>query len=217
MVSGAEIAIANSVTERDGPAALPRLLARVNLLGTVGDFSGPLLVAAARAAGVSWRVLFLAVALAVAGYAACWPRPHSPRRPGRQPRLQTTVPVTRQASVWLLGLAAMVMIPLDESYLSTVLGFAERERGFSPTAAALVGIAFVVGGLLSDTVLVGWVTRSSAPRLLVVTGAGASVVMVAAAMAPGWVARADRGRPLRAARCGVAVGEHGHAARQPRT
>ena len=89
--------------------------------------------------------------------------------------------------MWLLGLAAMVLIPMDESYLSTVLGFAERERGFNPTVAALVGIAFVVGGLLSDTVLVGWVTRSSAPRLLIVTGAGASLVMLLAALAPGWV------------------------------
>ena len=179
MVSGAEIAIANSVAERDGPAALPRLLARVNLLGTVGDFTGPLLVAAARAAGVSWRVLFLAVAIAVAGYAMLLAAAAFPA-PARPPASSADeVPVTRQTSVWLLGLAAMVMIPLDESYLSTVLGFAERERGFSPTAAALVGIAFVVGGLLSDTVLVGWVTRSSTPRLLVVTGAGASLVMLA--------------------------------------
>jgi MFS family permease len=187
MVSGAEIAIAHSVAERDGPAALPRRLARVNLLGTVGDFSGPLLVAAARAAGVSWRVLFLAVAIAVAGYAmllaaAAFPAPVRPPAPSAD-----QVPVSRQTSVWLLGLAAMVLIPMDESYLSTVLGFAERERGFNPTAAALVGIAFVVGGLLSDTVLVGWVTRSSAPRLLAVTGAGASVVMLLAALAPGWV------------------------------
>ena len=187
MVSGAEIAIAHSVAERDGPAALPRQLARVNLLGTVGDFSGPLLVAAARAAGVSWRVLFLAVAIAVAGYAmllaaAAFPAPVRPPASSAD-----QVPVSRQPSVWLLGLAAMVLIPMDESYLSTVLGFAERERGFNPTAAALVGIAFVVGGLLSDTVLVGWVTRSSAPRLLIVTGAGASLVMLLAALAPGWV------------------------------
>jgi MFS family permease len=187
MVSGAEIAIANSVAERDDSAAvLPRLLARVNLLGTVGDFSGPVLVAAARAAGVSWRVLFLAVALAVAGYAtvlaaAAFPAPARPSASSAE-----EVPVGRQVSVWLLGLAAMVLIPLDESYLATVLGFAERERGFSPTAAALVGIAFVVGGLLSDTVLVGWVARSSAPRLLVVTGAGAGLVMLVAALAPGW-------------------------------
>ncbi len=186
MVSGAEIAIANSVTARDGPAALPRMLARVNLLGTVGDFSGPLLVAAARAAGVSWRVLFLAVALAVAGYATVLAAAAFPP-PVRTPASSADeVPVSRQTSVWLLGLAAMVLIPLDESYLSTALGFAERERGFSPTAAALVGIAFVVGGLLSDTVLVGWVTRTPTPRLLVITGCGASVVMLLAALAPGW-------------------------------
>ncbi len=187
MVSGAEIAIAHGVADRDGPSALPRQLARVNLLGTVGDFSGPLLVAAARAAGVSWRVLFLAVAIAVAGYAMLLAAAAFPA-PVRPPASSTDqVPVSRQPSVWLLGLAAMVLIPLDESYLSTVLGFAERERGFNPTAAALVGIAFVVGGLLSDTVLVGWVTRSSAPRLLIVTGAGASLVMLLAALAPGWV------------------------------
>ena len=159
----------------------------MNLLGTVGDFSGPLLVAAARAAGVSWRVLFLAVAIAVAGYAmllaaAAFPVPV--RRPASS---ADQAPVSRQPAVWLLGLAAMVLIPLDESYLSTVLGFAERERGFNPTAAALVGIVFVVGGLLSDTVLVGWVTRSSAPRPRIVTGVGAGLVMLLAALAPGWV------------------------------
>ena len=187
MVSGAEIAIASSVAGPDGPAVLPRLLARVNLMGTVGDFTGPLLVAAARAAGLSWRVLFVAVAIAVAGYAILLAAANFPAPARASSPSADDVPVTRQASVWLLGLAAMVMIPLDESYLSTVLGFAERDRGFSPTAAALVGVAFVAGGLLSDTVLVGWVARSSTSRLLVVTGAGAGLVMLVAAFVPGWL------------------------------
>ena len=103
MVSGAEIAIAHGVADRDGPSALPRQLARVNLLGTVGDFSGPLLEAAARAAGVSWRVLFLAVAIAVAGYAMLLAAAAFPA-PVRPPASSTDqVPVSRQPSVWLSG------------------------------------------------------------------------------------------------------------------
>jgi MFS family permease len=187
MVHGAEIALVNAAAAGQAATSLPRLLARVNLLGTVGDFAGPVLVAASRAVEVSWRVLFAAVALAVAGYGALlaatrFPTPSHPSVPSAG-----DAPVSRQAAVWLLGLAAMVMLPLDESYLSTVLGFAERDRAAGPTAAALLAVAFVAGGLLSDTVFVACVERSSTPRLLAAAGVGASVLMVAAAAVPGWV------------------------------
>ena len=38
------------------------------------------------------------------------------------------VPVHRQATVWLIALAAAATMPLDEAYLATVLAFADTAR-----------------------------------------------------------------------------------------
>ena len=224
MVSGAEIAIANSVAERDGPAALPRRLARVNLLGTVGRLSrGPLLVAAARAAGVSWRVLFVrgrdraspATATAAGGGRVPSAGPADRRRPRTRCRL------SRQPSVWLLGLAAMVLIPLDESYLVDGARVRRARPGFSPTAAALARDR-VRGRRAAQRHRAGRMggRGQSTPRLLDrYQRSGASARHAPRRRcAPGWVARArSASRHSDAARRGVALGEHGHAARQPWT
>jgi hypothetical protein len=97
------------------------------------------------------------------------------------------VPLHRQVSLWLMGLAAFATMPLDESYLGTVLAFAEVERGFDPAAAAFLGVAFVVGGAVVFTTLAGVVARTPMHRLLIVAGVGSSLVMALAAAGPGWV------------------------------
>nr|MBA3287671.1 hypothetical protein [Acidimicrobiia bacterium] len=185
-VHGGEIALANAVTAGDQPASLPRVLARVNLFGGVGDLTGPILIAAGRATGLSWRVLFVVAAVAVATYAVVLARTTFPPPVTERPDEDAEVPITRQARVWLLGLAALALMPLDESYLAIVLAHAERERGFSSAGAALLAIAFVAGSIAANTVLVPWVERSGAARVLGVSGASISALMLLTAVAPGW-------------------------------
>ena len=97
------------------------------------------------------------------------------------------VPVHRQATVWLIALAAAATMPLDEAYLATVLAFAEVFQGFSSSGAALLGATFVAGGLVSLTALPNVIARTPMATLLTVSAFGLSAVMLVAAVGPGWV------------------------------
>jgi hypothetical protein len=90
-------------------------------------------------------------------------------------------------TVWLLGAAAFATMPLDESYLATVLAFAEEVHRLDPAVVALLGVAFVAGGILTFSSLAGLVARTPLPRLLTVTGVAMSVTMLVATVAPPWV------------------------------
>jgi len=186
-VHGGEIAIANALAAAGLGHQLERTLARSNVLAVAGDAAGPLVVAATRAAGLGWRPLFFGVAVLVALYGVVisrltFPDPVEPTVGGGD-----IVPVHRQATVWLVALAAAATMPLDEAYLATVLAFAEVREGFSSTGAALLGVTFVAGGLVSLTGLADVIARTSMSTLLTVSACGLSAVMVVATVGPGWV------------------------------
>jgi MFS family permease len=187
LVHGGEIAIANALAAAGLGHQLERTLARSNVLAVAGDAVGPLVVAATRAAGLGWRPLFFGVAAIVALYGVVisrltFPDPVSPATDAGE-----LVPVHRQATVWLVALAAAATMPLDEAYLATVLAFAEVREGFSSTGAALLGATFVAGGLVSLTGLTNVIARTSMATLLTVSAIGLSTVMAVAAVGPGWV------------------------------
>lgn len=185
LVHGGEIAIANALTEADLDQELERVLARSNLGAVIGDLLAPLSLAALRAAGVDWRWVFVGAAVFVVAYAATVTTLTFPE-PVNADDETLTIPVRRQRMVWLLGLGAFVAMPLDEAYLSTVLAFAEAVVGWTGAAAALLGVAFVVGGAVSFTVLPPLVARLSLRRLMVTTGLGMSALMFVAATGPAW-------------------------------
>jgi MFS family permease len=188
LVHGGEIAIANALTAAGLGHQLERTLARSNVLAVAGDAVGPLAVAATRAAGLGWRPLFFGVAALVALYGVVISRLTFPAPVVAAAEVgERLVPVHRQATVWLVALAAAATMPLDEAYLATVLAFAEVREGFSSTGAALLGTTFVAGGLVSLTGLTDVIARTSMATLLTVSAFGLSAVMVVAAVGPGWV------------------------------
>jgi MFS family permease len=188
LVHGGEIAIANALTAAGLGHQLERTLARSNVLAVAGDAVGPLAVAATRAAGLGWRPLFFGVAALVALYGVVISRLTFPAPVVAAAEVgERLVPVHRQATVWLVALAAAATMPLDEAYLATVLAFAEVREGFSSTGAALLGATFVAGGLVSLTGLTDVIARTSMANLLTVSAFGLSAVMVVAAVGPGWV------------------------------
>ena len=188
LVHGGEISIANALAAAGAGHQLERVLARSNVFAVIGDATGPLIVAATRAAGVGWRPLFFAVAILVALYGIVLSRLTFP-----EPVVavaengERLVPIHRQGAVWLVALAAAATMPLDEAYLATVLAFAEVRQGFSSSGAALLGATFVAGGLVSLTALTGVIARTSMATLLTVSALGLSAVMAVAALGPGWV------------------------------
>jgi MFS family permease len=187
LVHGGEIAIANALAAAGLGHQLERTLARSNVLAVAGDAIGPLVVAATRAAGLGWRPLFLGVAALVALYGVVISRLTFPDPVAPSVGSGDIVPVHRQATVWLVALAAAATMPLDEAYLATVLAFAEVREGFSSTGAALLGATFVAGGLVSLTGLADVIARTSMSTLLTVSAFGLSAVMVVATVGPGWV------------------------------
>ncbi len=133
LVHGGEIAIANALAAAGLGHQLERVIARSNVYAVAGDAVGPLVVAATRAAGLGWRPLFFAVAALVAVYGVVISRLTFPEPVAATADVGELVPVHRQATVWLIALAAAATMPLDEAYLATVLAFAEVFQGFSST------------------------------------------------------------------------------------
>jgi MFS family permease len=188
LVHGGEISIANALSAAGLGHQLERVLARSNVFAVVGDATGPLVVAATRAAGLGWRPLFFAVGVLVAVYGIVLSRLSFPEPVVAVADVgERLVPVHRQAAVWLVALAAAATMPLDEAYLATVLAFAEVFEGFSSAGAALLGATFVAGGLVSLTALTGVIARTPMATLLTVSALGMSGAMAVAAIGPGWV------------------------------
>ena len=187
LVHGGEISIANALAAAGLGHQLERVIARSNVYAVAGDAVGPLIVAATRAAGLGWRPLFLAVAALVAVYGVVLSRLTFPEPVAATAEVGELVPVHRQATVWLIALAAAATMPLDEAYLATVLAFAEVFQGFSSSGAALLGATFVAGGLVSLTALPNVIARTPMATLLTVSAFGLSAVMLVAAVGPGWV------------------------------
>ena len=187
LVHGGEISIANALAAAGLGNQLERVIARSNVYAVAGDAVGPLIVAATRAAGLGWRPLFLAVAALVAVYGVVLSRLTFPEPVAATAEVGELVPVHRQATVWLIALAAAATMPLDEAYLATVLAFAEVFQGFSSSGAALLGATFVAGGLVSLTALPNVIAGTPMATLLTVSAFGLSAVMLVAAVGPGWV------------------------------
>lgn len=153
MVDGAEVALVDLAGDD-----LRRYLARSNLLATIGDLIGPVLVAGTLFVGLSWRAAFVVgaglmalYALALAG--APLPAP-APAADGdgeeARPRFVT---VLRDPAVWLLGLIGLLMVPFDEPLVGFTVALLEQERGASAGVASVVAFIGITGGVLAFTVL----------------------------------------------------------------
>lgn len=155
MVDGAEVALVDLAGDD-----LRRYLARANLLATVGDLLGPVLLAGAVVAGLSWRAAFGVGAVAMTVYAlalAGAPLPPPPARAaagdeegGRRPGLAA---VLRDPAVWVIGVIGLLMVPFDEPLVGFTVALLEQERGASPAVATVVAFIGITGGVLAFTVV----------------------------------------------------------------
>lgn len=161
-VHGCEIALVDLARENLAPA-----LARVNVLGAVGDLLGPLTLAGALAAGLSWRVPLLGGGALMLLYAAVlagqrFPRPQ-PREDARTP-VAAVLAVVRDRRIVVLALIAGLFSLLDEPFWGFTIALLERDRDLA-TAIVTAGVAGgIVGYLLVDAVTRRLATR---PALLI--------------------------------------------------
>lgn len=155
MVDAAEIALVDMVDEQD----LRAYLARSNLLATIGDVLGPLLVTGVAVAGLSWRVTFWVGAALVSAYGVALalapiPAPTLPHvdRP-QASALRTVLAVARDRRVWLVGAISLLIGPFDEPLLGFTIALLEQERQASAAVATVVALAGVSGGVVAFAVL----------------------------------------------------------------
>ena len=179
LVEAGEISLA---AHDDGP--LERTIARISLGAVVGDLIGPVVLAAGRLAGLGWRGIFVVAAAAIAAYGvalALAPFP-SPRAVAD---FEADAAVDfRLGGALAFGVLALVLAPLDESLLSLVLAFAERQRGASGVTSALIGVGFVVGGIASFTVLPRFVEGRAVHRVVGWAGLVMALATLAVTVVP---------------------------------
>jgi len=161
-VHGCEVALVDLYRDQLAPT-----LARVNAFGAVGDLLGPLMLAGAAAAGVSWRWVFAFGAATMALY-ALWllaqrfPPPAPPEAEESTP-WYTVLAVLRDRRVILLAVVGGLFSVLDEPFWGFVIAYLEDVRHLSGGLATLAAAVGVTGGL-AGYLSVGAATRRWSER-----------------------------------------------------
>jgi predicted MFS family arabinose efflux permease len=177
MVHGCEVALVDLYpSER-----LAGALARVNLLGSIGDLLAPATLATAAALGVGWRGCFTAAAVVTLLYAGWlgtqrFPAPHPPE--GVRP-FAGMVAILRDRRVVVLAILDGLLGVLDEPLLAFAVLYLQRVRGESVEVATLVAGAVLVGAIAGYPL----VDRLAAGRRPAAVLAGAAAVMAVAVAA----------------------------------
>ena len=130
---------------------LPRMLGASNFLGSIGDLAGPALIIAAAWFGFGWQAPFLLAAVLMAAYGV-WlgvsplppPRHHDERESPRR----AVASILRDRRVWILGVMAMLLSPLDEPFLAFLIAHLQRTDGMSRTVATAVAMLTIVGAAI---------------------------------------------------------------------
>lgn len=176
MVRAVEVSLADLVGDD-----LDRVLARTNAFATAGDLIAPVLLAASLVMGLGVRPVFWIAAATLAGY-ACWlatlPLPE-PRASGRAHVRGRVQEVVRDRRVWVMGVLAACIWPLDEALgAAFVLRLAEGAGKDQPVV--LVAVVEVVGGLVGLAVAPRTIDRMGRARAM---ASGAVLIGVAVALA----------------------------------
>ncbi len=191
--SGAFVSLTQSALLDADPLRRPQLMARWTLAGSVGDVSGPLLVAAVLAIGGSWRLAFALVGaagavswLAVAGASpATEATDESDGTQDSWPGLRAALQISLQTGAfrWLTLLEISdLLLDVFTAFLALYLVAAVH---VSPAIAAL-GVAVRLGaGLAGDVLLIGMLERFSALRVLRVSVLATGLLFPAFLLAPG--------------------------------
>ncbi|HTN81322.1 MAG TPA: MFS transporter, partial [Acidimicrobiales bacterium] len=150
MVDASELALVD-VSGED----LPRMLGASNFMGSIGDLLGPALIIATAWMGFGWQAPFLLAAVLMAAYGvwlALSPLPPPRRHEEQEAPHRALASILRDRRVWVFGVMAMLLSPLDEPFLAFLIAHLQRTDGMSRTVATAIAMATVVGSLLGAAV-----------------------------------------------------------------
>jgi predicted MFS family arabinose efflux permease len=132
---------------------LDAMLARTNLLGSIGELLGPLTLAGAAGVGLGWRPVFAVGGVLMLAYAA-WlaaQRLPPPRSDGLTP-WSVARAVVRDGRVLRLAVIWALSAALEAPFFGFLVANLEQ-RGASPAAATALLVAVVAGGMATYAVL----------------------------------------------------------------
>jgi FSR family fosmidomycin resistance protein-like MFS transporter len=187
MIDASEVALVDVAGDDLAPT-----LARTNLLGALGDVVGPLLVLGAIAFGFGWRAPFVIAVVALVVYGVCLARAPLPTPTpvhDRDHPARALLNVVRDGRVLFFAVVALLLGPLDESFLAFLIAFAQEERSLSPSGAICLALCCVSGSVVGfarcsvrHTGPVATLTRPAA--VMAVSAAVMAVVPIAVLIAP---------------------------------
>jgi predicted MFS family arabinose efflux permease len=146
MVDACELALVDV-----GGDDLPRMLGASNLMGSIGDLAGPAVIIAAAWLGFGWQAPFLLAAVLMAGYGlwlAVSPLPPPHDHDERESPRRAVASILRDRRVWVFGVMAMLLGPLDEPFLAFLIAHLQRTDGMSRTIATAIAMLTVVGAAI---------------------------------------------------------------------
>jgi MFS transporter, DHA1 family, inner membrane transport protein len=174
MIDGAEIALADVAGDR-----LEHHLTTQNVLASVGDLVGPAVVVTVLAVGGSWRWCFAVSALLCGAYAvwlATLRFPPPVAVDGEDGVVSVLRSVLADPLVWLLGVVAALLNPLDDPLVAFFIPHLVDARGVAPVAATVVASMSVAGGFAGYGSLRRWPARVGVDAPALAMAVTASVV-----------------------------------------
>ncbi len=168
LASGAFVSLSEAMLMDVDPGRQERNMARWTLAGSVGVVAGPLVLAAAVAANLGWRGVFLALAavLVPLGLAT-----HRTEHPAGEPQsIRAVVAAARSALTRLSVLRWLVLLELTDLMGDVLTGFLALYLvdvgGLSPVGAALGVGVWSAAGLAGDALLLPVLSRMPGVRYL---------------------------------------------------
>jgi FSR family fosmidomycin resistance protein-like MFS transporter len=159
LVQAAEVSLVEVAGENVEPA-----LARANLLASVGDLVGPLLLAAALWSGLGWRAAFWAAGFMMVAYGltlATRPLPAPTRHDDEPSALGALLAVARDRRVIVAGLLVAVIVAFDDTFIGFTMAFLIGGQGMSPVVATVATGAGMAGGVAAAA----WASRTNGRRV----------------------------------------------------
>lgn len=159
LVDAAEVSLVEIAGDNVEPA-----LARVNLLGALGDLAGPLLLAGALWSGLGWRAAFWVAGAAMLAYGlvlASQPLPPPVKREEQHSALRALLLVARDRRVIVAGLLVAIISAFDDTFVGFAMAFLIADHDLGAVLVTVSTGAGLVGGVAAAA----WASRTGGRRV----------------------------------------------------
>lgn len=159
LVTAGEVSLVEIAGDNAEPA-----LARANLLASLGDLMGPLLLASALWSGLGWRAAFWAAGVMMVAYGvllATRPLPRPVPGDEEQSAFGALMSVVRDRRVIVAGLLVAVIVVFDDTFIGFAVAYLITGNDMSPALATVATGAGLTGGVAAAA----WASRTRRRRV----------------------------------------------------